>query len=378
MWWRSLESRASPGERAGRVGVGMRRAVSTEDPTRFEMEEFEARAPGPGEALLRVRASGICGSDLHSYRDSSRWLSPEGGWQAGQTPGHEVAGEVAELGEGVTGLEVGQRVALQPRPFCGECGSCRAGRTELCRFSPGLFGEQMPGGCSEVLTVPAVNLFPVADDLDFSVAALAEPLAVAVHGHRVAAQLDASRPTHGERVAVLGAGPIGLMSVFYASQAGAEVAVTYRYPQQAEAARRLGAKQLFEADGESEAELRAWAKEYPVDLVMETVGGAAETPSVAVRVARWGGRVLLLGVPARQVTLPAQAILMKQLRIAATVFYGYIGMQHDYEITTDLLNEHRDLLAPLITHRVPLEEVARGYALAADKRSGAIKVSITQ
>ncbi len=354
----------------------MRRAVSTEDPTRFEIEEYEAEPPGPGEVLLRVRASGICGSDLHSYRDESRWLSPEGGWQAGRTPGHEVAGEVAELGEGVQGLAEGQRVALQPRPFCGVCDACRGGRTELCRYSPGLFGEQMPGGCSEYLTVPAPNLFPVADDLDFAVAALAEPLAVGVHGHRVAAQLDPTRPTKGERVAVLGAGPIGLMSVFYASQAGAEVAVTYRYPQQAEAARRLGAAQLFEADGNSEAELLAWAKDHPVDLVMETVGGPAETPGVAVRVARRGGRVLLLGVPSRQVTLPAQAILTKQLRIAATVFYGYIGMRHDYEIATALLNEHRELLDTLITHRVPLDEVARGYALAADKTSGAIKVSI--
>ena len=354
----------------------MRRAVSTEDPTRFEIEEYEAEPPGLGEVLLRVRASGICGSDLHSYRDESRWLSPEGGWQAGRTPGHEVAGEVAELGEGVQGLAEGQRVALQPRPFCGVCDACRGGRTELCRYSPGLFGEQMPGGCSEYLTVPAPNLFPVADDLDFAVAALAEPLAVGVHGHRVAAQLDPTRPTKGERVAVLGAGPIGLMSVFYASQAGAEVAVTYRYPQQAEAARRLGAAQLFEADGNSEAELLAWAKDHPVDLVMETVGGPAETPGVAVRVARRGGRVLLLGVPSRQVTLPAQAILTKQLRIAATVFYGYIGMRHDYEIATALLNEHRELLDTLITHRVPLDEVARGYALAADKTSGAIKVSI--
>lgn len=354
----------------------MRRAVSTDDPMRFEIEEYEPEVPGPGEALLRVRASGICGSDLHSYRDQSRWLSPEGGWQAGRTPGHEVSGEVAEVGEGVTALHEGQRVALQPRPFCGTCSACRAGRTELCRHSPGLFGEQMPGGCSEYLTVPAENLFRVEEDLDFAVAALAEPLAVAVHGHRVAAQLDPTRPTQGERVVVLGAGPIGLMSVFYASQAGAEVAVTYRYPQQAAAARRLGATYLFEADGDAEDELRAWAKEHPVDLVMETVGGAANTPEVASRVARWGGRVLLLGVPARQVTLPAQVILTKQLRIAATVFYGYIGMQHDYELTTRLLNQHRDLLSPLITHRFPLNEVAEGYAMAADKTSGAIKVSI--
>lgn len=354
----------------------MRRAVTTEDPAHWEFEQYEADPPGPGEVLLRVRASGICGSDLHSYRDESRWLAPGAGWRAGRTPGHEVAGEVAGLGDGVTGLSEGQRVALQPRPFCGVCTECRAGKTELCQVTPGLIGEATPGGCSEYLVVPAPNLFPVAEDLDFSVAALAEPLAVAVHGYRVAAQLDASRPTYGERVAVLGAGPIGLMSVFYAAQSGAEVAVTYRYPQQRDAAIRLGAAHTFEADGGAEDALREWAREHPVDLVMETVGGAAETPAVATHVVRRGGRVLLLGVPARHVTFPAQVILTKQLRLAATVFYGYIGMQHDYEITTSLLNKHRDVLDTLVTHRVPLDEVAQGYAFAADKGSGAIKVSI--
>ena len=154
----------------------MRRAVSTDDPMRFEIEEYEPEAPGPGEVLLRVRASGICGSDLHSYRDQSRWLSPEGGWQAGRTPGHEVSGEVAEVGEKVTALHEGQRVALQPRPFCGTCSACRSGRTELCRYSPGLFGEQMPGGCSEYLTVPAENLFLVEEDLDFAVVDAVIPL----------------------------------------------------------------------------------------------------------------------------------------------------------------------------------------------------------
>ena len=198
----------------------MRQAVTTADPATFEIEELESETPGRGEVVLRIRGCGICGSDLHAYRDRSRWT-------AGRVLGHEIAGEVATLGAGVTGLRVGQRVALQPRLFCGECAECRGGRTELCVSAGGLHGLQLPGGFRETLTVPQENLFPVADDLDFAVAALTEPLAVAVHGHRVAAQLDAARPTRGERVVVLGAGPIGLMSVFYARQAGAtEVAVT--------------------------------------------------------------------------------------------------------------------------------------------------------
>ena len=348
----------------------MRRAVTTDDPAKFEIEELESEAPGAGQVLLRVRACGICGSDLHSYRDRSRWT-------AGRVLGHEIAGEVAELGEGVSRLRVGQRVALQPRLFCGACAECRGGRTELCQRSGGLIGVQLPGGFQETLTVPQKNLFPVADDLDFAVAALAEPLAVAVHGHRVAAQLDAARPTQGERVVVLGAGAIGLMSVFTARQAGAsEVAVTARHEHQAEAARMLGATHVFDADDEGPAELRAWSKEHPVDLVMETVGGAADTPTLAARVARRGGRVLILGVFERAVGMPANLIVGRQLRIAGTVFYSYIGMHHDYEIATALLEEHRELFGRLITHRVSLDEAAAGIALAVDKSSGALKVTV--
>ena len=348
----------------------MRRAVTTDDPAVFEVRDFPDEPPGPGEVVLRVRASGICGSDLHAYREPSRWT-------AGRVLGHEIAGEVAALGEGVTTLGIGDRVAFEPRPYCGECAECRGGRTELCQVDGQLFGITKAGGMSETLTVPARNLFPVAADLDFAVAALAEPLAVAVHGHRVAAQLDAARPTRGERIVVLGAGPIGLMSVFYAAHAGAsDIAVTARYEHQAEAARLLGATHVFEADGDGPKALRTWAQEHPVDLVMETVGGSADTPTLAAQVARRGGRVLILGGFDGDVPMPAQLIMSRQLRVAGTIFYGFIGMQHDYEIATPLLDEHRDVLGKLITHRVPLEEATKGLAYAGDKSSGALKVTI--
>ena len=352
----------------------MRRAVTTEDPSEFEIKEFPDEPAGRGEVILRVRACGVCGSDLHAYRDRS-------GWSAGRVLGHEIAGEVAQLGDGVTGLSIGDRVALEPRTHCGECPECRGGKIELCQVQGELFGlpvgGRLPGGFSETLTVPAENLFKVADDLDFAVAALAEPLAVAIHGHRVAAQLDSGRPTGGERVVVLGAGPIGLMSVFYAARAGAtDIAVTARYDHQADAARMLGATHVFDSDGDGPEKLRSWAEEHPVDLVMETVGGTANTPTLAGQVARRGGRVLILGVFDPGVAMPASLILSRQLRLAGTIFYGYIGMQHDYEIATDLLNEHRELLGNLITHRVSLDEVALGVGYAGDKSSGALKVAI--
>lgn len=347
----------------------MRQAVTTEDPARFEIEEYEDGPLAPHEVLLRVRATGICGSDLHAYRHAR--------WQAGRVLGHEIAGEVAAVGDGVTDLEVGRRVALQPRTFCGRCAECRGGRTELCTTDAFVYGLQLPGGFRETLIVPEQNLFPVEPTLDFAVAALAEPLAVAIHGHRVAAQLDAARPTNGERVVVLGGGPIGLMCVFYAAQAGASaVAVTCRYEQQAAAATRLGATQVFEATDEGEAALQQWSRAHPVDLVMETVGGVAQTPTQAARVVRRGGRILILGGFAADVPLPANLVMGKQLRVAGTIFYGYIGMKHDYEIATELVDAHREVLGTLITHRVPLEEAARGIEYAANKASGAVKVTV--
>ncbi len=347
----------------------MQQAVTTEDPARFEIEEYEDGPLGPTDVLLRVRATGICGSDLHAYRQDT--------WRGGRVLGHEIAGEVAAVGSDVARVAVGERVALQPRTFCGECSECRGGRTELCTTDAALYGLQLPGGFRQTLVVPQQNLFVVDSTLDYAVAALAEPLSVAIHGHRVAAQLDAARPTNGERVVVLGAGPIGLMSVFYAAQAGAsDIAVTCRYEQQAEAATRLGATQVFAADEDGEAALQAWAHEHPVDLVMETVGGVAQTPTQAARVVRRGGRILILGGFAIDVPLPANLVMGKQLRVAGTIFYGYIGMKHDYEIATELLDAHRDVLGTLITHRVPLEDAARGIDYAANKASGAVKVTV--
>jgi threonine dehydrogenase-like Zn-dependent dehydrogenase len=259
--------------------------------------------------------------------------------------------------------------------FCGECAECRTGRTEICQQSNGLFGGELPGGFSEYLTVPQENLFRISDSVDFAVAALAEPLAVAVHGHRVAAQLDSTRPTYGERVLVLGSGPIGLMSTFYAKQSGAsEVIATYRYPQQRDAALLLGATQVFHS--EDEEGLESFCESVPVDSVIETVGGSADTAALACRLVRRGGRVVILGVFSRSVMIPAHVILSKQLRVAGTVFYSYVGFKHDYELAVELLENNTDRMSALITHRVSLQDAGNGIKLAGDKASGAIKVTI--
>ena len=130
----------------------MREAFTTDRPGRFEIREIDdAPAPGPGEVQIRVRACGICGSDLHGMRDPARW-------SAGRRPGHEIAGEVVATGEGVDRWSVGDRAALQPNLFCGDCASCLSGRIELCERGFTVIGLTLPGGYTELLTVPLAHL----------------------------------------------------------------------------------------------------------------------------------------------------------------------------------------------------------------------------
>lgn len=335
----------------------------------FELREVGTGQPSPGQVQVRVRAAGICGSDLHGYRDAGRW-------PAGQIRGHEIAGEIAALGAGVEGFSVGQRVGVEPLLYCGACAYCLSGGYDLCPTRL-LVGVGPDGAFQELLTVPAHTLFPCADDLDFAIAALAEPLAVGIHGVRVAQSLVHDGAPGADRVVVLGAGTIGLLAAFYARQAGAaEVAVSARYAQQAEAARRLGATHVFAADDAGARALAAWSGAHPVDLVIESVGGRADTCNQSLALVRPAGRVLILGVFTAPVSIDTGPMLVKQPRIVSTLTYSRTGAHADFAIALRLLERHRDVLGTLITHRFPLREIAAGFATAADKSSGAVKVTI--
>ena len=349
----------------------MREAFMTDRPGGFEIRECDdAPPPGPGEVQIRVRAAGICGSDLHGMRDPDRW-------NGGRRPGHEIAGEVVATGDGVDRWTVGDRAALQPNIFCGDCATCLSGRIEICERGFTVIGLTLPGGYTELLTVPQRNLHRMPDGMDFALGAMTEPLAVVVHGYRMAAEAGGGQTTTGERVVVLGGGIIGLLAVFYARQAGAgEVAITARYEQQANAARQLGATRVFAADEAGEDELRRWSQQHPVDLVIETVGGSGETLPLAMDVSRRGGRILILGVFDGRAAMPMQQIIGKGTRIIGSLMYGYAGQHADYDLAIELERRFGDVLGNLITHRVPLEEIERGFALALDKSSGAIKVTV--
>ncbi len=332
-------------------------AVFCSGKQRIELRETEVPQPGAGEVLVRVRACGVCGTDLHSYN---------GVFPAMPTisPGHEFAGEVAGTGDGVTGFAPGQRVAVEPLRYCRECAYCRAGQYQLCPQRV-LLGTFAPGGLSQFVSVPAYALYPLPDALDFGLGALVEPLAVAVHGlHIVDLRM-------GERVLVLGSGAIGLLSILAARHAGAsEVIATYRHEHQGQAALAAGAGRAVPA-----SETGGLDKEG-IDVVVETVGGTAPTLAQALGIVRPGGRVCVLGLFTQPAQINALGLMLKETRVTGGITYCRPGPRSDFDVAMGILQSQPVRARALITHRFPLVEAAEAFRTAADKSSGSIKVQV--
>jgi len=314
--------------------------------------------PKPGWVRLAVTAVGICGSDLNL-------LYGHTGMSKGVQPGHEVAGIIDAVGDGVM-LKTGTPVTLEPVIGCGQCRYCRTGLHNLC-VQMRLCGFTRPGGMADFLTVPADALYAMPANLPAHIAALTEPMAVCVRGVRLA------RLGLGERVAILGAGSIGLLTILAARAAGAgEILITARHPHQQALAHALGADAVFES---GEALFDAVGPQH-VDVVIETVGGHAGTLGESVKVARSGGRIVMLGVFDHEPALPAFDFFQKELSLHASNCYGRECHQPDFGLATDLVVRHRDRLEPVVTHRFKLDQIAQAFATAADKSTHSIKVQV--
>jgi 2-desacetyl-2-hydroxyethyl bacteriochlorophyllide A dehydrogenase len=211
------------------------------------------------------------------------------------------------------------------------------------------------------------SVYAVPPPLDLDLAMLAEPLAVAIHG------VDLGAVEAATDVLVLGAGVIGLLTAFVAARRGAVVTVSARYPHQATAARRLGARHVVGTDPEAIRD--ATANRRPA-VVFETVGGDASTMELALASVRAGGRIVTLGFFTRPITLHPIRFLVKEVPVIASMMYRRRPPRPDFVAALDLLVEAGAVLVPLITHRVSLDDLDRGFDIAADKTTGAIKVAV--
>ena len=329
-------------------------------PRDIRVEERPDPEPGPGEAVVRVRAAGICGGDLHEYR-AGRQLYPIPYPRPAQ--GHELAGEVVAVGRDVDEVRPGDCVGVQPMVGCGECDWCRHGRMALCARLEHL-GVVRSGGFAELCLAPAANLFLLPLDVGFDEAALLDCTAVAVHAvHRVPIPA-------GARVTVLGTGAIGqaVAQVARASGAG-RVTVVGTRSGPLELARSLGADRTVDlGSGETPP--------ADADVVFETAGGDGLLER-AVATAATGASIGLVGESFDEQALDLASAMPKELTFAIVWSYGSWGGRSEYRRALDLVAAGRVSLAPVVTHRFRLRSLVEAFDTARDRaRSGAVKVLV--
>lgn len=320
----------------------------------------------PGMVRVRLRAGGICGSDLHYFRHARTGdfvvTSP-------LTLGHEVAGEVAAVGDGVTGLGIGDRVAVNPSRWCGVCAYCREGRENLCEniYFMGSASKtpHMQGGFASAFDAVPAQCVRIPDSLPFEAAALAEPLAVCLHA--VARAGDVS----GRRVVLFGAGPIGLLTMLAARRKGAaELTMVDIAAAPLAFARNLGADRVIDLSG-GDDELRALAASGAFDVAFEISGTAAGLASAIASVRRGGTVVQVGNLPGGSIPTPSNAIMAKEIDLKGTFRFG----QEFAEAVQLIATGGVDVLKLVTAHR-RLEEAPEAFRLALD-RSQSVKVVLT-
>ncbi|MFI5628896.1 zinc-binding dehydrogenase [Streptomyces sp. NPDC051664] len=330
------------------------RSVTVERPGEHRLTSGPVPEPGPGEVRVRVAAAGICMSDREVYdghRDPAYVRYPV-------VPGHEWSGVVDALGAGVDPALLGRRTVAEGFRSCGRCERCRSGDTSLCTAGYDETGFTRPGAFADHVVVPARLLHLLADDADLRAAALLEPAAV------VAAAVRAGAPEPGERIAVVGAGTLGLLAVQLLS-AMSPGELTVIDPRDERAGRSL-------AFGASEARTPKEATEVHgrYDLVVETAG-APSTAADACLLARRGGRVVLTGMFAPGAAgIDPVHLSLSQLTVRSV--FGAPSAAWSYAVrafTAGLLDP-----AALITHEFPLERFADAVALVGGGGPGTGKV----
>jgi L-idonate 5-dehydrogenase len=333
-------------------------------PRDLRIEELTDAVPGPGQVAIRIRAGGICGSDMHYYL--------HGGFgtvrlQQPMVLGHEIAGEVLEIGPGVTAVQPGDRVAVNPSLPCGHCHYCLEGRANQC-LDMRFYGSAMrmphvQGGFRQHLVCDANQAVKLPSSMPFETAAFAEPLAVCLHAARQAG------PLQGRRVLVTGTGPIGALAILVARHGGArEVVATDLSPTPLALACRIGADLALDLRADPSALERFAADKGHFDVVFEASGSGAALAG-AIQAARPGATIVQLGLGG-EVPLPVNVLVAKEITLRGTFRFD-----QEFAWAAEFLASGAIDVAPLLTEVVPLRDATRAFDLAAD-RSRAMKVQL--
>lgn len=317
--------------------------------------------PKPGEVRLRVKACGICGSDVHGYLGlTGRRLPP-------MMMGHEFAGEVAGLGEGVTDRKIGDRVAVYPVDFCGECEMCRKGDVHLCLNKRAFGVLDVDGAFAEYICVPSKCCFPVREEVPYAVGSLMEPLAVAYRGVGHAGDLT------GKNVLLVGTGTIGLLALACVKMKNPKkILVSDLSDNRLEIAREMGADVLINPGKQDfrQAVLEETGGKG-TEVAIEAVG-ATPTVQQAMSALAFGGTAVWIGNNKPMVEINMQEIVTRELTVHGSFLYGY----DEFRTVVDLLNRQKLNVQPLISREISLEEAPEYFDRLAHDPGNLIKVVV--
>lgn len=308
---------------------------------KFEIRDMQMRTLKPDEVLVKVKSCGICGTDVHIYHGGvgSAPVAPP------VVLGHEFAGIVEKIGTGVTNLQIGDHVTLDPNMYCGTCRSCKMGKKAVCENLYAL-GVNTDGGFAQYCVSPAAQCYKIKDEIDFDVAAMAEPLACVIHG------IDRAQIQIGQTVLIIGGGMIGQMMAQMAKLSGAaKVILSEPNDTRRNLAKQIGIDFVIDPTKEDvRAKLRAITGADGADVVIDCVGKVA-TCRQAFSLAGAGATVLFFGVPdvEAQIQLPLYDIFKKEIRLVGSIINPDTHLR-----AAELINAEKLKLKELITHTYDL------------------------
>lgn len=314
--------------------------------------------PGPGEVLIKIRKTAICGTDLHIFNWdawSERNINPP------LTIGHEYVGEIAALGPGVLGYKIGERVSGEGHIVCGHCRNCRAGNAQWCKYTKGV-GVNRDGAFAEYLCIPSVNVVPVSEDLTEEIVSFFDAYGNATH---TALMFDVV----GEDVLITGAGPIGVMAAAICRKNGARrVIVTDLNDYRLEMARRMGATATVHVGRDDLIQIMQEQKMVEGFDVGLEMSGSRSALSTMLSAMRNGGKIALLGIIGEGPPIDWNEIIFKS--ITMTGVYGRRMFETWYKMGA-MIEAGLDL-SPMITHRFHFTEFEKGFEAMRGGNSGKV------
>jgi L-iditol 2-dehydrogenase len=329
----------------------------------LELRDVPVPVVGPGEVVMRVAATGVCGTDLHVEDDEYVVVPPV-------TIGHETSGRIVDLGVGVTGLSIGDRVtAMTTMWSCGVCTYCRADQLNLCPQRRGL-GAQADGAFATYLRLPAKNALRLPDNVPDVPASLTEPLACCTHAVFEVGGLDTMARRHDAPIIVAGPGPIGLLCAQVTRAAGHRVVIlgTGADATRFAIARALGFQDLIDVTASDPiAMIGAMTAGAGAPVVIEAAG-APQSLATAIELVRRGGLVIQVGLYGKSVPVPVDRLVIREVTLRGS----FASTPSSWKSALDLMATGAVDLAPLVSQVLPLEDWATGFAGARAKAAGKV------